>query len=56
MSSGPPTRPIGTEFALRAGPVSSPMANRVMLVGNGPARALHRHLPGASSAARIRVR
>ena len=57
MSSGRPTRPIGTDLALRACPASSPMANFVMLVGNGPgASAFTVTCFSASSAARMRVR
>ena len=57
MSSGRPTRPIGTAFAPRACPASSPMANFVMLVGNGPgANAFTVTCFSASSAARMRVK
>ena len=57
MSSGRPSRPIGTALALRAAPASSPIAKRVMLVANGPgAIALTVTCLGANSAARMRVR
>ena len=57
MSSGRPSRPIGTALAPRAAPASSPRAKRVMLVGNGPgAIALTVTCRPANSAARMRVR
>ena len=52
-----PSRPIGTVLAPRAAPASSPIAKRVMLVGNGPgAMALIVTCRPANSWARMRVR
>ncbi len=57
MSSGRPSRRIGTTLAPRSAPFSSPSANFVMLVGKGPgAMALTVTCRPANSAARMRVR